>query len=191
MAFFSSDRERRLWVWTAVVVIAIFSTLGLAATLAGVLREEGLLAAAFALGALLVLATVVTQGLKVRPGRVEIGVALGVAAAYLLVIVRMAIPAVERTHLVEYGVVGLFIHAALSERASRGRRVPVPALLAILATTLVGVLDECIQAVLPSRVFDPMDILFNFVAATMAVTASAALAWARRYGSRLLHGDRP
>jgi hypothetical protein len=77
--------------------------------------------------ALLVLATVVTQGLKTRPGGAEISVALGVAAAYLLVFVRMAIPT-ERSHLVEYGVVALFIYEALLERASQGRRVPVPAL---------------------------------------------------------------
>lgn len=72
------------------------------------------------------------------------------------------------------------IYEALTERASLGRRVPVPALLAILTTTLVGVLDECIQAFLPSRVFDPIDMLFNFLAGTMSVVASVALAWARR-----------
>ena len=77
-------------------------------------------------------------------------------------------------------MVGVFIHEALTERASQGRRVPVPALLAMLATTLVGALDEGIQAILPSRVFDPMDMLFNCLAAVMAVTASAALRWARR-----------
>ena len=114
-----------------------------------------------------------------------IGVALGVAAAYILVFVRMSIPT-ERSHLIEYGVVALFIHEALNERTSRGRRVPAPALLAVLATGLVGVLDECIQLLLPSRVFDPVDMLFNVLAAGMAVTASIALSWARsrRRGSR-------
>ena len=56
----------------------------------------------------------------------------------------------------EYGVVAVFVYEALTERASRGRRVPVPALLAALATSLLGVLDECIQAFLPSRVLDPI-----------------------------------
>ncbi len=32
---------------------------------------------------------------------------------------------------------------------------------------------------LPSRVFDPEDILFNVLAAVMAVAASVALGWAR------------
>ena len=180
MVLFSSARERRLWLWTLAVVVAIYSTLGLAATLAGVLHERGLFnAAIFLLCALLVGATVVTQGVKARPGGVEIAVALGIAAVYLLVFLRMASP-VERSHLMEYGVVGVFIYAALAERASHGRRVPLPPLLAILATSALGLLDECIQVFLPSRVFDPIDILFNLLAGTMAVAASVALAWARR-----------
>ena len=179
-SLFSSVRERRLWIWTLAVVVAIYSTLGLAATLVGILRDRGLLDGFFVLGFLLVLATIVTHGLKARPGGVEIGVALGVAAAYLMVFVRMGIPVAERTHLIEYGVVAVFIYAALMERASQGRRVPTPALLAVLVTALVGTLDECIQAFLPSRVFDPRDILFNVLAAVMAVAASAALGWARR-----------
>lgn len=180
---FSSHRERHLWTWALAVVVAIYSTLGLAQTLAGALRDRGLLEATFVFCFVLVLATIVTQGLKVRPRGIEIGVVLGVAASYLMVFIRMAIPE-ERTHLIEYGVVAVFIHAALTERASQGRRVLVPALLAILATALVGVFDECIQAILPSRVFDPRDILFNVVAAVMAVAASVALNWARRRSPR-------
>ena len=60
---------------------------------------------------------------------------------------RMALE--ERTHLIEYGVVAVFIHEALTERASHGRRVPLPAALAVLGTALVGTLDEGIQAFLP------------------------------------------
>ena len=171
-----------LWLWTLVVVVAIYSTLGLAGTLADELSDRDLLDSFFVFGFFLVLATIATQALKTRPRGLEIGVALGVAAAYLMVFVRMGIPLEERTHLIEYGVVAVFIHAALTERASQGRRVPVPALLAVLATALVGVLDECIQAVLPSRVFDPRDIGFNVLAAVMAIGASVALGWARRRG---------
>ena len=94
----------------------------------------------------------------------------------------MSIPT-ERSHLIEYGVVALFIHEALTERASHGRRVPAPALLAVLATTLVGVIDECIQLLIPRRVFDPLDMLFNLLAAIMAVAASSALRWARRWNT--------
>ena len=175
---FASRRERRLWAWTLVVVVAIYSTLGLARTVAGILREEGLLVAAFASGMVLVGATVLVLGLRRRPGGTEIGIALGIAAAYYMVMLRMALPE-ERTHLIEYGVVAVFIHEALKERAGGGRRVPVPALIAVVGASVVGVIDECIQAFLPSRVFDPEDILFNVLAALMAVASSVALSWAR------------
>ena len=178
LCLFASVRERRLWAWTLVVVVAIYSTLALARTLFAMLGHLNLGVGLFLACCLLVVATAVTQGLRVRPRGSEIAVALGVVAAYLLVFVRMTIPT-ERSHLIEYGVVALFIHEALTERASHGRRVPAPGLLAVLAATLIGVVDECIQLVLPSRVFDPIDMLFNLLAAGMAVTASSALRWAR------------
>ena len=180
MSLFTSTRERRLWLWTLAVIVAIFSTLGPAAMLAGELRERGLIDGFFFFGFLLVFTTILTQGLQMRPRGAEISVALGVVAVYLLVFTRMAIPIEERTHLIEYGVVAVFIYEALTERASQGRHVPVPWLFVILTTALLGVLDESIQAFIPSREFDPRDILFNILAAVMAVAASAAMAWARR-----------
>lgn len=175
---FTSQRERRLWGWALASVAAIYSTLGLARTLAGMLGESGLGPSLFVLSCLLILAAVVAQGLKTRAGRGEVGIALGITALYLLVFARMSIPA-ERSHLIEYGVVALFVHEALAERASQGQHVPAPALLAVLLTVPVGVVDECIQLFLPSRVFDPVDMLFNALAAVMAVTSRSALAWAR------------
>lgn len=177
---FSSARERRLWACTLAVVLAIYSTLGFMPTLAGALRDRGLLGAFFVLGMLLVGGTVLTQGLKTRPRGAELGVALGVAAAYLMVFVRMSLPE-ERTHLIEYGVVAVFIYEALTERANQGRRGRAPFLLAVLATSVLGVLDECIQATLPNRVFALQDILFNVLAAVMAVATMMALGWARRW----------
>ena len=181
---FTSKRERKLWFWTLAVVVAIYSTLGLARALAEKLDDNGLLGVGlFLFCCILILLTVVTQGLKVRPSGIEFAVALGITAAYLLVFVRMAIPT-ERSHLIEYGVVAVFILEALNERKSNGRKVPVPWLLAILIASIIGVIDECIQAILPSRVFDPIDIVFNVGATIMAVTASSALAWARRFAMR-------
>lgn len=182
MALFSSGRERRLWLWTLVVVVAIYSTLGLTPTLADELRNRDLLDIAFVSGAVAIAAAIVALGLRVRPRGADIGIALGVGAAYLLVFVRMALPE-ERTHLIEYGVVAVFVHEALTERTRHGRQVPVPALVAVVVTALLGTLDECIQAVLPNRVFDPRDIMVNAAAGLMAIVASLALARARRRAS--------
>lgn len=184
MRVFSSRRERRLWFWTLAVVVAIYLTLGLTGTLAATLRAYGLLEAAsvtgFAIGMFLVAATVVTRGMRIRLGGVEIAVTVGVVAAYMLVVLRTMSP-VERSHMIEYGVLGILIYEALAERASHGRRVPLPPLLAVLATAALGVVDEGIQWFLPDRVFDPVDILFNLLAGTMSVGAVMALAWARRW----------
>ena len=80
---------------------------------------------------------------------------------YLMVLLRMALA--ERSHLIEYGVVASFIYEAL----------------AVLATGAVGVLDEGIQVFLPSRVFDPVDMLFNALAGVMAVLVRVVLARVR------------
>ncbi|MCQ3803734.1 MAG: hypothetical protein OXC98_10245 [bacterium] len=77
MALFVSHRERRLWFWTLTIVVAIFSTLGLAGALAEQLSESGLTTVGFAAAMLLVGVTVVIQGLRTKPTGAEIGVALG------------------------------------------------------------------------------------------------------------------
>ena len=171
-----------MWLWTLLVVAAIYSTLAVTRVLTDALRARGLLGEAFVVGLLLVVAAIVAQGLKARPRGIEIGIALGVAAVYLLVFVRMALPE-ERTHLVEYGVVALLIHEALRERSKQGRHVPVPAVLAVAIASVAGLLGEGIQAWLPGRIFDPRDILFNALAAVMAVTASSAIGWSRGLGT--------
>ena len=55
----------------------------------------------------------------------------------------------------------------------------LPAACVFLATSLIGLLDECIQAVLPNRVFDWRDILLNVLAALAAIVGMVALRWSR------------
>ena len=81
MSLFTSDRERRLWLWSLAVVAAIYSTLGPAQTLVEALREHNLLRLSFALVLLLVGTAIAGRWVMMRPGRREIGVALGVTAA--------------------------------------------------------------------------------------------------------------
>lgn len=181
---FTSDRERRLWLWTLAVMVAIYSTLGPARTLADALREHNLLRVSFALVLLLVVVAIAASWVKRRPGRAEIGVALGVALAYLGTFLRMGSPE-ERTHLIEYGIVAALIHQALLERVRNGRSVPAPAALTVAVTALLGVLDECIQALLPNRVFDVRDIFFNAFAGFMVIAARLALAPQPRPGWRV------
>ena len=179
-ATFSSDRERRLWLWTLAVLVAIYSTLGPAAELAAALRERNLLrisSAAVLAGVLIVLAV---PWVKRRPGRLEIGAAVGVMAVYLTTLIRIPVPE-ARSHLFEYGLVAMLIYHALSERRRNGSRVPAPAVTAVVATVLLGWLDEGIQAFLPNRTYDLVDVGFNAIAGTMAIAASLVMSWARRW----------
>lgn len=178
---FTSDRERRLWFYALAVVVAIYATVGLAGTLADALRERELLDAPFAVGFLLVVAAIVGSARKRQSGRREIWVALGIAAVYGMIVVRMGIGPAERTHLFEYGLLAVLIHQALMERARNGRRVPIPAVLAVVVTALLGWFDEGLQALLPDRVYDLRDVGINALAGLMAISASLALVRARRW----------
>ena len=182
MPDFSSNRERRLWLWALAVVAAIYATADLARTLVDALRESGLLELTptmFSVGMLLIGVMILVQGLRERSRGVEVGFALGVAAIAVLGLAR-GIAAAERSHLIEYAVLAMIIHEALVERKGHGWRVPVPAVLAITVTTAVGVVDECIQFFLPTRTFDWFDIGFDFSASVMAVGSSVSIRWVRR-----------
>ncbi|MYJ17458.1 MAG: VanZ family protein [Gemmatimonadetes bacterium] len=172
---FTSRRERRLWLCALAVVVAIYSTLGLAGSLAEMLREHNLLPAAVLVLMLATVAAIVGSGLKGRPGRREIWVALGVTAVYAMAVVRMGGTMEERTHLFEYGIVAVLIYQALSERARNGRRVPAPAVLALVAAVALGWLDEGIQALIPNRVYDNFDVVRNSVAAAAGIAGSAVV----------------
>ena len=181
-SLFASRRERRLWIVTLILVVGIYATLGFASMLAPLMYNQNVSAVLFLGGMLFVGVTILTQGLTTRPKGFEIGVAIGIAVVYFMVLFRLTIP--ERSHLIEYGVVAVFVFEAFSERKQSGRFVPYPALLAILTTSVIGAVDELIQGVLPSRHFEWTDILFNFLAALMATTAMVILRWARSWGKR-------
>ncbi|MDA8019106.1 MAG: VanZ family protein [Thermoanaerobaculia bacterium] len=179
MSLFTSHRERRLWLWALAVVVAIYSTLGLAGKLARALQKSQMLEISFAVGLLLVVVAILTSGLTRRPALGEIGMMLGILTVYGMVVVRMGISPAERTHLFEYGLLAVLIHQALEERSRPRRRAMLSITLAVVITALLGWLDEGIQAVLPNRYYDVRDVGFNALAGAMAIAANRALAWAR------------
>jgi len=158
---------------------AIYSTLGLVGTLAGILREKNLLGSLFFISFLMILAAIIGSGLQRRTGKREIWVTIGIIAVYSMMFSRLG-SLEERTHLFEYGVVAILIHQAFLERLNQGGRVPGPAVLAVVLTAILGWLDEGIQALLPNRVYDFVDVGVNFLSALMAVTASVVLRWSRK-----------
>lgn len=190
MLRFTSERERRLWLWALVVVVAIYSTLGLAGTLGPALIARGLLDVMFAVAFLLAVVAVVGSALRHGRSRREVWVALGVAVALVMVLVRMGIGPAERTHLFEYGLLAVLVYRALFERRRNGARVPIPAVTAAVLTALVGWLDEGIQALVPNRVYDVRDVGVNALAAVVAVVATSVIRFARdRVASRSSAGS--
>jgi len=63
----------------------------------------------------------------------------------------------ERIHLLEYAVLGWFLGRDLIHKNKRAKGV----ILACVFSVIVGILDEIFQKILPYRVFDLRDILFN------------------------------
>jgi hypothetical protein len=178
MSFFTSGRERRLWIWTLVIVAAIYSTLGPAQVLVAMLRERNLLQISFALILVMIGIAIIWRWIKQPPGWWELGVWLTAAAVYTFAFIRVE-TLEERSHMIEYSLVAILIYQALLERARQDRHVLYPAALAFGATVALGFLDEGIQVVLPTRVFDLVDVGFNALAALMAIIVSMALGWER------------
>ena len=182
MSFFTSNRERRLWIALVIVLAMIYATLGqtpaIVASLGTDIIESVEANLVFAL--LILLVVIPVFFIDKRLARVEIAVGIGILAVFLLTWLRLG-SWEERSHLFEYALVAALVHEALLERKSNGRRVPAPALLALIISILLGLLDECVQGLLPNRVFDPIDVAFNSLAATMIISARVAWAWICRW----------
>ena len=177
MSVFTSSREKRLWLYTFLVLVAIISTLIFGGELVPRMDQD-LQGALFFYTMIAIAITVILHGLITRPGKAEITIWLGLSAVYIMLYSRLGFA--ERSHLFEYSILAIFIHKALIERAIQGKNILKPALVAFLIAFAIGVLDEFIQLFLPKRVFDPIDILFNGFAAFLAIGASLAIRWVRK-----------
>jgi hypothetical protein len=169
MSLFTSPREKRLWLWAAAVVVVIYSTLGLARQAVMLFRGTNLLRVVVAAVLLGAAAVIVARMVRRGAGWRELLVAGASGLIYLAILWWMERPE-ERLHLLEYGVVAALVYFALVERRENGRSLPTsPALMAILITAALGWIDEGIQELLPSRVYDLRDVAFNAAAGVLAV----------------------
>lgn len=179
MTWFTSARERQLWTWVLAILAAISASAVFAGSLVDVLGSQALLGVAFAAGFALAVAAVVGIGVR-GPQQARVWVAVGVLAAVAMIPVRSGISALERTHVFEYGLFAVLLYEALAERTSHGARLPLPGLVAICIASLLGWLDEAVQALVPNRVYDLRDVVTNALAAGVAVSAVALIRWGRR-----------
>ncbi len=178
---FSSKRERRLWLSLVIVLAAIYASLGQAPAVVAALGEDILESAGSNLvfAIIVILIVVPVFFIDKRLSYAEVATGFAILTVYLLAWLRLG-SWEERTHLFEYALVAALLHEALLERRARGRRVPAPALIALIIAISLGWIDEAIQSALPNRVYDLVDVAFNSIAATMIIGARWLVAWLRR-----------
>ncbi|MBW2938100.1 VanZ family protein [Aureisphaera sp. CAU 1614] len=167
--FFTSPKEKTLWLWAVVVLMAIYASLFLGGQLLDLMVERHIIEQSTFYLFLVLIVAFILSGLKSKKKRMEYWIYAGVIAVYGMALLRMDLSTAERSHMFEYGLFAVLIYEALLERKRNGAQVPYPIVLSIMIAGTVGLLDEVIQYVIPYRVFDVVDIGFNYIAAAIGV----------------------
>ncbi|MEW5911273.1 MAG: VanZ family protein [Thermodesulfobacteriota bacterium] len=102
-----------------------------------------------------------------RPRRARVGLGLLGCLAGLGLLAWWQPILIERTHLLLYGVLGIFTWRLAGRYASGARRL----LYAAAACALVGLADEGAQHLHPQRVFDLRDAVTNALSAWLLLAA--------------------
>ncbi len=163
---------RDRWVWL-IAVVATWGAASQARVVAQALRDAGELETAVLLAGLTVAGALGAALLRappprVRPGLPVIGLTLICAVALLT---RWTLPE-ERVHVVLYAALGFLAWRAVGDRPGRSA-------LALGLTALAGLGDEGVQALLPDRRFDWMDVVANAVGGAIApLLLAGRWAWA-------------
>lgn len=177
MNLFRTKREKQLWLFTLLVIVAIFLTLLIGQPLQELFANQDFQAALFWLVMLLTAVLIIYNGLKTKSGNYIIGVYIGLFAVYIMLFLRLGLS--ERSHLIEYSVLAIFIYQAFTERYKNDLKSFKAAFFAAVLGCSIGILDETMQLFIPDRVFDTNDILFNCLAVLGAIGSSMFLQWVR------------
>lgn len=96
---------------------------------------------------------------------------IALASVYGWLLINLSTSPAERLHLLEYGLLGFLIFRALLLDASTGRAY----ILAWIIATLIGLGDEGVQWILPTRVFEWADVALNAASSGLGLVAVALL----------------
>ena len=176
---FTSKKEKFLWYCAFMVFIAIYSTLFIGRPLIDFFSNQNVQALIFMIGMMLAGSAIIVHGLRTNSGKLEWVIMLGLGSVFGMLLLRLGLA--ERSHLIEYSVLTVFIHQAIIERFQDKYYYFILAGVAFVIAFGIGVVDELIQILLPNRVFDGVDILFNGMAAAFAVGSYLILTWVRNY----------
>lgn len=175
-----TPRQHRWWIAAGLYLLFIYASVPFIRGLTNPLRDANRLR--FTVGWLFAFAALAFAVWLWRhwPGWRRAALLIPILALYGWVLQQAHQPE-EQLHLIQYGLLGLLLHAACRarQRERRAESKPPdllsrrPALSAILLASLGGWGDEGIQYLIPERYYDLRDVAFNCAAAALAISISA------------------
>jgi VanZ family protein len=167
------EPEWQSWCYVVVGAFVIYCTIPVARAFREIVAEKIGLGFFLYLTAALTLIAGITAFINLRKRKLPTNAYLwliGIVAAFMVYIYQLRNIPEEAIHVAEYGVIGILVYRALSHR-TRDFSIYV---MATLIVGMIGVLDEYIQWVAPSRVFDLRDIRTNILAGALGQLAIVA-----------------
>jgi len=168
-----TEPEWKSWCYVAIGTLAIYCTIPVARALRELVAEQiGLdfflyLTVALALTA----GMLAFRNLRNRELPTNAYIFLfAIIAAFMTYIYQLRDIPEEAIHVAEYGAISILVYRALAHR-TRDFSIYI---MASLIVGMIGVLDEYIQWIEPSRVFDLRDIRTNFIAGALGQLAIVA-----------------
>jgi len=161
------------WCYVVAGVLVIFFTIPFARAFREVVQEN--IGSDFFLyitaAVALVVGIIAFRSLQKRKLPLNARLSLfAIIAAFLAYIYSLRDMPEEAVHIAEYGMVSVLVYRALAHRV-RDFSIYI---LATLVVGVIGIFDEYIQWVTPSRVFDLRDIRTNIISGGLAQLAIAA-----------------
>ncbi len=167
------EPEWQSWCYLAIGVLAIYCTIPVARAVRNTVAEIIGLEFFLYLTIALTLSAGVMAFISLRkrnlPTRAYFWL-FGIVAAFMAYIYQLRDIPEEAIHVAQYGAIGLLVYRALSHR-TRDYSIYI---MATLIVGIIGVLDEYIQWVAPSRYFDLRDIRTNILAGGLGQFAIVA-----------------
>jgi len=160
------SKRIRYWAVAAAWVLLIYSTLYIVRPICEFLRKNTPFNAVIWGSFALILAMITYYiAFRVRWKKVSSYLLFfGIAVCYVAILFWLKMPE-ERIHLIQYGVL-----ACLAVRALRLDMPPLVSYgIAFVLTSILGLVDEMIQHILPNRYFDWKDVRLNAISAGLGL----------------------
>jgi len=101
---------------------------------------------------------------KKNPSFLKLPIFIVALIAGIWLVWQLKIPE-EKIHILEFAVLGWFVSRDLIKAGKKVKGI----IFALAFTIVVGILDEAFQTILPYRVYDSRDIIFNCLGGTWGI----------------------